>query len=242
MLSIGSVGSFASILSVGSSASIGSIGSVASAFSASSAASAGVDHVPRRASARSCPRATRAVSWGRDGPGRRGRGRWSQGGVVLALVAVHTRGRPTGVARVSAGPRSRPASRWASRWASPSSRGRGARCAPGRTARSRRWPHRWTRAGVEVQGEATGAHLLHLSVAVACSNDTYREAEALGVPGARRAGSGRPAGSGRTGPRRASSYAVEVDSPDDPAAVDALVTSRGPRSRDPPRAARGARR
>lgn len=84
-------------------------------------------------------------------------------------------------------------------------------------------PHRWTRAGVEVQGEATGAHLLHLSVAVCVLNDTYREAEALGVQvrGVRVRAAG---GFGPDWTSTGVSYAVEVDGPDDPAAVDALVT------------------
>jgi len=83
-------------------------------------------------------------------------------------------------------------------------------------------PHRWTRAGIELHGDGTGAHLLHLSIAVCVLNDTYREAEPLGVQvrGVRvRAAGGFAPDWASTGV----SYAVEVDSPDDPGAVEALV-------------------
>jgi hypothetical protein len=43
------------------------------------------------------------------------------------------------------------------------------------------FPHRWTPAGVVVQSEFTGAHLLHLSIAGCVLNDVHREAERLGV-------------------------------------------------------------
>jgi hypothetical protein len=42
--------------------------------------------------------------------------------------------------------------------------------------------HRWTDEGVTVEGEFTGAHLLHLAAAGCVLNDLYREAAALGVP------------------------------------------------------------
>jgi hypothetical protein len=41
--------------------------------------------------------------------------------------------------------------------------------------------HTWTAAGVVAAPAANGAHLLHLSVALCVLNDTYREAEALGI-------------------------------------------------------------
>ena len=44
-----------------------------------------------------------------------------------------------------------------------------------------RFPHRWTAAGVTVEADFTGAHLLHLAVAGCVLNDIYREAAALGV-------------------------------------------------------------
>jgi hypothetical protein len=42
-------------------------------------------------------------------------------------------------------------------------------------------PHAWTDAGVVVQGQGTGVHLLHASVAICVLNDTWREARALDV-------------------------------------------------------------
>jgi uncharacterized OsmC-like protein len=41
--------------------------------------------------------------------------------------------------------------------------------------------HRWTEAGVTVEAQFTGAHLLHLAVAGCVLNDLYREAAALGI-------------------------------------------------------------
>ena len=43
------------------------------------------------------------------------------------------------------------------------------------------WPHRWTDEGVTVEGDFTGAHLLHLAAAGCVLNDVYREAAALGI-------------------------------------------------------------
>jgi len=42
-------------------------------------------------------------------------------------------------------------------------------------------PHAWTDAGVVAAPCANGAHVLHLSVAMCVLNDTYREAERLGI-------------------------------------------------------------
>ncbi|MCV2393009.1 OsmC family peroxiredoxin [Actinotalea sp. M2MS4P-6] len=83
-------------------------------------------------------------------------------------------------------------------------------------------PHRWTRAGVEVHGELTGAHVLHLSVAVCVLNDVYREAEVLGVTvhGVRVRASG---GFGDDWASTGIVYAVDVASPDDDSRVAALV-------------------
>ena len=44
-----------------------------------------------------------------------------------------------------------------------------------------RFPHRWTSAGVTVQGAFTGAHLLHVAIAGCVLNDLYREAAAVGI-------------------------------------------------------------
>lgn len=41
--------------------------------------------------------------------------------------------------------------------------------------------HAWTVEGVVAGPASTGAHLLHLSVALCVLNDTYREAERLGI-------------------------------------------------------------
>jgi hypothetical protein len=41
--------------------------------------------------------------------------------------------------------------------------------------------HAWTDEGVVAGPAANGAHLLHLSVALCVLNDTYREAERLGI-------------------------------------------------------------
>lgn len=42
-------------------------------------------------------------------------------------------------------------------------------------------PHTWTDEGVVAGPAANGAQLLHLSVALCVLNDTYREAEKLGI-------------------------------------------------------------
>jgi uncharacterized OsmC-like protein len=83
-------------------------------------------------------------------------------------------------------------------------------------------PHRWTRAGVEVHGDFTGAHVLHLAVAGCVLNDVYREAQALGVTlhGVRVRASG---GFDDTWASTGITYSVDVDSPDDPSAVSALL-------------------
>jgi uncharacterized OsmC-like protein len=44
-----------------------------------------------------------------------------------------------------------------------------------------RFPHRWTPAGVTVEADFTGGHLLHLAAAGCVLNDVYREAERLGI-------------------------------------------------------------
>ncbi|SRR6266567_4490478 len=50
--------------------------------------------------------------------------------------------------------------------------------APGRAVR---FPHRWTAAGVTVEADFTGGHLLHLAAAGCVLNDVYREAATLGI-------------------------------------------------------------
>ncbi|MBR7743423.1 OsmC family protein [Phycicoccus sp. BSK3Z-2] len=41
--------------------------------------------------------------------------------------------------------------------------------------------HQWTDDGLTVSQVSNGAHVLHLAVAVCVLNDTYREAERLGI-------------------------------------------------------------
>ena len=47
--------------------------------------------------------------------------------------------------------------------------------------RAVRFAHRWTPAGVTVEADFTGAHLLHLATAGCVLNDIYREAVELGI-------------------------------------------------------------
>ena len=57
-------------------------------------------------------------------------------------------------------------------------------------------PHAWTREGVVTDAAGTGAHVLHLSVALCVLNDTFREGRERG------AGPGRPGRRRRRVPRR----------------------------------------
>lgn len=86
-----------------------------------------------------------------------------------------------------------------------------------------RFPHRWTAEGVTVEAAFTGAHLLHLAAAGCVLNDVYREAEqlAVSVRGVRVVASGEF----DTDTWRSTGiwYAVEVDSPDSPSEIDALL-------------------
>ena len=83
--------------------------------------------------------------------------------------------------------------------------------------------HQWTDAGVAVEATFTGAHLLHLSVAACVLNDLYRESATSGVHldgvCVKAWGGFDP----QTWQSTGISYSVEVDSPADTAAVDALV-------------------
>jgi uncharacterized OsmC-like protein len=85
-----------------------------------------------------------------------------------------------------------------------------------------RFPHRWTEAGVAVQADFTGAHLVHLAVAGCVLNDTYREAERLGVPldGVRVTASG--GFDTDTWASTGIGYTLELDSPALPADLDRL--------------------
>lgn len=76
-----------------------------------------------------------------------------------------------------------------------------------------RFPHRWTPAGVSVDADFTGAHLLHLAVAGCVLNDLYREAAAAGImlDGVRVAASGEF--DTETWLSTGITYTVELDSP-----------------------------
>jgi uncharacterized OsmC-like protein len=84
------------------------------------------------------------------------------------------------------------------------------------------FPHRWTDAGVTVEVDFTGAHLLHLAAAGCVLNDLYREASTLGltVDGVRIAATGDFDDEwSSTGIR----YAIEIDSPESEADLTRLV-------------------
>ena len=84
-------------------------------------------------------------------------------------------------------------------------------------------PHPWTPEGVLVAGEGNGAAVLHLSVALCVLNDTFREAETLGVPVAGvRVGAGGTFDT-ETWVSQGITYAVEIDSPASPDEVDRVV-------------------
>ncbi|MFT4109429.1 OsmC family protein [Propionicimonas sp.] len=82
--------------------------------------------------------------------------------------------------------------------------------------------HRWTDGGVDVAAGLTGAHVLHLAVAVCVLNDLYREAQDCGIPvdGVRVEAEGEFdedwSSTGIT-------YRVDVDSPADLARVEDLI-------------------
>ena len=85
------------------------------------------------------------------------------------------------------------------------------------------FPHRWTDAGVTVESDFTGAHLLHLAVAGCVLNDVYREAATLGVEldGVRVSAGG---DFDRTSWQSTGvSYEVELDSPAPADALDRLL-------------------
>jgi hypothetical protein len=84
-------------------------------------------------------------------------------------------------------------------------------------------PHQWTPEGVLVAGEGNGAAVLHLSVALCVLNDTFREAETMGVPVTGvRVGAGGTFDT-ETWVSRGITYAVEIDSPASPEEVDRVV-------------------
>ncbi|MGA4508009.1 OsmC family protein [Propionibacteriaceae bacterium G1746] len=86
-----------------------------------------------------------------------------------------------------------------------------------------RFPHRWTTKGVTVDAPFTGGHLLLLAPAACVLNDTYREADRLGitVDGVRVIASGGLDES--TWHSTGITYSVLVDSPAPIATVNDLV-------------------
>ena len=85
------------------------------------------------------------------------------------------------------------------------------------------FPHRWTEAGVSVEADFSGGHLLHLAAAGCVLNDLYREAALLDITldGVRvRAGGGFDT---ETWHSTGIDYSVEVDSQAAPAELDLLL-------------------
>ncbi len=83
-------------------------------------------------------------------------------------------------------------------------------------------PHAWTDGGIAVEGDGTGAHLLHAAVAACVLNDLFREArtDGLVVDGVAVVARGRFddqwSSTGMT-------YHVEVDSTEDEALLTTLL-------------------
>src|SRR5688572_2961925 len=82
--------------------------------------------------------------------------------------------------------------------------------------------HPWTEEGVVTDAAATGAHVLHLAVALCVLNDTYREARQLDIPvdGVRVVADG---GFTDAWASTGITYAVQVDSGAPGSAVDRLL-------------------
>jgi len=83
-------------------------------------------------------------------------------------------------------------------------------------------PHAWTDEGIAVEGDGTGAHLLHAAVAACVLNDLFREArtDGLVVDGVAVVARGRFDDEwGSTGV----TYHVEVDSTEDEALLATLL-------------------
>lgn len=93
-----------------------------------------------------------------------------------------------------------------------------------REAEGTRLGHAWTDEGVIAGPTENGAHLLHVSVAFCVLNDTYREAQALGIP---IAGVAVEADGGFDEQWRSTgiTYAVTLDSPASPDDLERLVAA-----------------
>jgi uncharacterized OsmC-like protein len=87
------------------------------------------------------------------------------------------------------------------------------------------FPHRWTIAGVSVETDFTGGHLLHLAAAGCVLNDLYREAEPLGIEltGVRVTATG--GFETATWTSTGITYRVEVDSPAPAGDLDRLLAA-----------------
>lgn len=85
-------------------------------------------------------------------------------------------------------------------------------------------PHVWTSEGVAAAPAANGAQVLHLAVALCVLNDTYREADRLGIPVA---GVAVTADGGFDGEWRSTgiAYDVTVDSPADDTEIGRLLAT-----------------
>ncbi|GAA4889407.1 hypothetical protein GCM10025789_02260 [Tessaracoccus lubricantis] len=87
------------------------------------------------------------------------------------------------------------------------------------------FPHRWTDEGVGVEAAFTGGHLWVLAPAGCVLNDVYREAAGMGleIDGVLVSATGGL--DEDTWQSTGISYAVEIDSPEDPEVLDELVAT-----------------
>lgn len=86
-------------------------------------------------------------------------------------------------------------------------------------------PHKWSDAGVAIECQFTGAHLLHLATAACVLNDLYREATLIGVhlDGVRVGAAG--SFDTETWQSEGIVYRVEIDSPSGREDVDRLLAT-----------------
>jgi hypothetical protein len=84
-----------------------------------------------------------------------------------------------------------------------------------------RVPHAWTPEGVRADTAGSGAHMFHLAIALCVLNDTYREAQRLGIPldGVEVTADG---GFDEDWVSTGVTYQLRIDSPADPVALAEL--------------------
>ena len=84
-----------------------------------------------------------------------------------------------------------------------------------------RVPHAWTPEGVRADTAGSGAHFFHLAIALCILNDTYREAQGLGIPvnGVEVTADG---GFDEHWVSTGVTYRIRIDSPADPAVLAEL--------------------